>query len=178
MKLYIARHGQTNYNVLGLYNADPKVDVHLTEQGVIEAQNIAKKLQSIHFDAIYISELPRTRQTADFINCGRGLELKIDRRLNDIDNGFEGKSVEEYHALRNAAEDSFTFRYGDAESSEDAYLRTKDFLRDLRQLRYNVVLIVTSKNNFRNFRNIIDNRDPRATMHEDVPNTDLLIREF
>ncbi len=27
MKITVVRHGQTNYNVIGLHNADPTVDV-------------------------------------------------------------------------------------------------------------------------------------------------------
>ncbi len=35
VKIYLARHAQTNYNVLDLANSDPSVDVHLTSKGIL-----------------------------------------------------------------------------------------------------------------------------------------------
>ncbi len=46
MNLYLARHGRTNYNDLGLCNADPTVDVHLTALGIEQAKaNRSKTLK-------------------------------------------------------------------------------------------------------------------------------------
>lgn len=45
MKIYVIRHGKTNYNRLGLYNSDPAVDVHLTAQGIKTAKMFAQKTQ-------------------------------------------------------------------------------------------------------------------------------------
>lgn len=178
MKIYVVRHGQTNYNVLGLHNIDPAVDVHLTEVGVAEAKAVAEKLKNKVLDVIYVSELPRTRQTTEVINEKRGLPMMVDRRLNDIDAGFEGKTVDEYHARRDAAKDAFTFKMPGAESPEEVYERTKSFLNDLKQTNYQNVLIVTSKHNFRHFRNIIDGLDPRKSLHSFVKNAEILEREI
>ncbi len=38
MKTYFMRHGQTNYNVLGLCNDDPARPVHLTDLGIEQVQ--------------------------------------------------------------------------------------------------------------------------------------------
>lgn len=178
MKIIVIRHGQTNYNVAGLHNSDPSVDVHLTKTGIDEAKQIAEQLKNESFDAIFISELPRTKQTASYINKYHKLPVQVDKRLNDIDNGFEGKKVEEYHAKRDASPDIYTFRHKNAESSEDVYKRTESFINDLKELNYTNVLIVTSKHNFRHFRNIIDQLDPRTSPREHIPNADMLIREI
>ena len=37
MKLYCMRHGETDYNRLGLCNDDPAVDVCLTDTGILQA---------------------------------------------------------------------------------------------------------------------------------------------
>jgi broad specificity phosphatase PhoE len=34
MKVYVARHAETNYNILGILNDDPDVDVYLTPKGI------------------------------------------------------------------------------------------------------------------------------------------------
>lgn len=177
MKLTIVRHGQTNYNVLRLNNADPNIDVHLTKDGITEAKKIARQLKDESFDAIFVSELPRTKQTASYINEFHHLPLIEDARLNDIKNGFEGKSVTEYHDMRNSSNDPFTFRVAaNAESSEDVYERTESFLEHLTHLPYQNILIVTSRHNLRHFRNIIDNIDPRKTLQNQVANTEVIVR--
>ena len=81
MKLYLARHGRTNYNDLGLCNADPAVDVHLTPSGVAQAGALAEKLKLVPLDHIFASELNRTQQTAEIINKFHNLEIEIDARL-------------------------------------------------------------------------------------------------
>lgn len=178
MKIYVVRHGQTNYNVLGLHNSDPKVNVHLTEDGIAEAKRLAEELRKEKFDAIYVSELPRTRQTAEYINQYHNLPIIVDARLNDINSGFEGQKVADYHAVRNASNDPFTYRYPGAENSEDVFDRTKSFLKSLKTSDFSNVLIVTSKHNLRHFRNIIDGLDPRETLKQHVKNAEMLIREI
>lgn len=178
MKIYVVRHGQTNYNVLGLNNVDPTVDVHLTEAGVAEAKAVAEKLKDVTFDVFFVSELPRTQQTAELINESRNVPILVDGRLNDIDTGFEGKSVNEYHIQRNAAEDAFKFKVPGAESPEEVYRRTESFLKDLKQKNYQNVLVVTSKHNFRHFQSIIDGLDPRKSLRCFVKNAEILEREI
>ncbi len=176
MKITVVRHGQTNYNVAGLHNSDPSIDVHLTPDGINEAKQVALELKDEPFDALFISELPRTRQTAEYINEYHKLPILVDARLNDINTGFEGQTVEQYHKKRGASPDIYTFRHGDAESSEDVYNRTEAFIEDLRKQNYSNVLIVTSKHNYRHFRNIIDRLDPRRSLREHVSNAEILVR--
>lgn len=179
MKITIVRHGQTNYNVLGLNNADPNIDVSLTPAGIAEAERIAEQLKDESFDALFVSELPRTKQTASYINKYHHLTPIEDARLNDINNGFEGKPVKDYHDKRDLSEDPFTFRGAkNAESSKDVYDRTQDFLGFLVAQPYQNVLIVTSRHNIRHFRNIIDGLDPRETIKNQVANVEVTVREI
>ena len=78
MKLYLARHGWTNYNDLRLCNADPTVDVHLTPTGVSQAEALADKLKQTALDHIIVSELKRTQQTAEIVNRFHHLEIEVD----------------------------------------------------------------------------------------------------
>ena len=178
MKITVVRHGQTNYNVVGLHNADPTVDVFLTEVGISEAKQLAEQFKNEPFDVIFVSELPRTKQTADYINQFHNLPILVDKRLNDINSGCDGQKAVEFRAERDASPDSFTYRREGFESSEDVYNRTADFLRDIKKKGYENVLVVTSKHNFRHFRNIIDHLDPRISLSQPVPNATALIREI
>ena len=44
MQLYLTRHGETNYNVLGLANDDPAADVHLTARGIGNVLQLSSEL--------------------------------------------------------------------------------------------------------------------------------------
>jgi broad specificity phosphatase PhoE len=95
--LYIVRHGETeankNHVVQGV------LDAPLTPEGVSQAQATAKDLRHIHFDAIFSSDLPRTRRTAEIIKLDRELAIQTTKLLRERHYGeFEGKPTSEYHA--------------------------------------------------------------------------------
>jgi len=98
MHVLFMRHGQTNYNLLGLCNDDPIDDVHLTTTGISQAKTAAEKLRTTTLDMIVTSELPRTRQTGEIINRYHALQIQTHPALNDIRSGFNGRPVSEYFA--------------------------------------------------------------------------------
>lgn len=145
MKLYLARHGKTNYNDLQLCNADPAIDVHLTSVGIAQAKALADMLKQVHIQHIFVSELKRTLQTAEIINKFHDLKIQVDPRLNDIRSGFEGKHFKEYIAALDAAPNRWTARFSGGESIEDTKLRSAAFVENLRTKDYAAVLVVTSE---------------------------------
>src|SRR3989344_768606 len=96
MRVYVVRHGQTDYNLRYLCNDDPHIDIHLTDLGKKQSQEVAKKLKNVEFDKVFISELPRPRQTAEIITQDRGLPFIGDKRINDRKTGCEGKTTAEF----------------------------------------------------------------------------------
>lgn len=98
MRLLFMRHGQTNYNLLGLCNDNPTRDVHLTQTGIEQARIAGQRLSQEPLDMIVTSELPRTRQTGEIINESHKLKLQQHPALNDIRSGFDGEPVSEYFA--------------------------------------------------------------------------------
>ena len=139
MKLFVVRHGQTNYNLKHLCNDDPKVDVHLTEEGTKQAEIIANKLKDIKFDAVFISEIPRTRETAEIIN--KNLKLKVDSRINDRKTGLEGGTTAKFNEIMK--DDLFNKKINDGESFQEEKKRVFSFLDELSKLDYKNVLIVS-----------------------------------
>ncbi len=176
VKLVLVRHGETNYNVARLVNADPTVDVHLTEKGIEQAKEAGKILSEEKFDAIYVSELRRTSQTAKYINVWK-MPLTTDSRLNDVKTGLEGRHEELYDSKRLASGDPINFKYGEGESFREVYSRVKEFLSDIEKLRYEKVLIVTSEIIINCFIIAIDGLGLNKLDQMTVPNGGVVRRE-
>ncbi len=144
MKIYLARHGRSTYNDLGLCNADPTVDVHLTPFGIEQAKALGEKLKQKHIDHIFVSKLWRTQQTAEIVNTFHNVKIDIDSRLDDGSSGFEGKPFQDYAAALAAASDRWTARFNGGESIEDIKKRVAAFVEELQTKKYDSVLIITS----------------------------------
>ena len=110
MKIYLARHGRTNYNDLNLCNGDPSVDVHITTDGTKQAEALADKLKDAPVDHIFASEMRRTQQTAAIVNRFHHVTVEIECLLNDHRSGYEGKSADLLVAAMEAAENKWTAR--------------------------------------------------------------------
>lgn len=141
MKLFFVRHGQTNYNLKHFCNSDPSVDVHLTELGKQQAISVAIKLEKIAFDAVFISQLQRTRETASIITTVDPNQFRVDSRLNDRKTGTEGKLVVDFF---NALEpDFFHAKLKNGESFQEEKRRVFSFLDELKKHNVNNILIVS-----------------------------------
>lgn len=94
MKLFVARHGETDGNVNEL--ACGVSESMLTEKGRMQAQALANQLyrdkEKNNITAIYVSPLKRARDTAAYIEQALQLTAVPDDRLKEINFGdFEGK---------------------------------------------------------------------------------------
>lgn len=147
MQLFFMRHGQTNYNQLGLCNGDPARDVHLTEAGKKQARQAAEQLKNHRLDLILVSELPRTRQTAAIINRYHQVEIRSHPGINDIRSGFEDRPVTEYQAA--IAADRLHSSFNGGESVLEHKQRVVDFLVWLQEQAYDAVLVVAHEETLR-----------------------------
>jgi len=155
MRLIATRHAETNYNVKDIVNYDPTIDVHLTSNGIKQAEALAEQLKDFKFDALYISQLRRTKQTADIINRYHGLNLTINELLDDTKNGFEGRLYGEAKAWRDSQPDPVNARYlGKYESVADMTKRVQKFLDYIKQHHENddTVLAITSSHIIKQLR--------------------------
>lgn len=149
MQAYFMRHGQTNYNVLGLCNDDPTKNVHLTALGRQQAQTAAQQLTSVPLDQIIVSELPRTRQTAEIVNDYRQQQvpIQIHPAINDIRTGFDSCPVTEYFAA--VGTHRLQQRPPGGESLLDYQARVWRFLDWLPQQPWQTVLVVAHEETLR-----------------------------
>lgn len=147
MKVYFMRHGQTNYNLLGLCNDDPARPVYLTEHGVTQAHDAAHRLKDVALECIIVSELPRTRQTAEIVNCHHGVPVKVHPAINDFRTGLDGESVARlYEAI---APDPMNTRIAGGETLAEHKQRVLGFIAWLRQQTEKAVLVVAHEETLR-----------------------------
>jgi broad specificity phosphatase PhoE len=89
MDIYVTRHGETEYNHLGLV-CGGQTDIALTEAGRAQAQELYNRLCHIPITNILVSPLQRARETASILSNGR-IPVHVDTRLREQDFGiYEG----------------------------------------------------------------------------------------
>lgn len=92
MKLYVVRHGQTDFNAGNLMQGSS--DIPLNATGEAQARELAKTVKDMYFDAYYVSPLRRARQTAEIITDDK-VQFTVDNRLRERTFGeIEGKKFD------------------------------------------------------------------------------------
>lgn len=130
MKLYAARHGQTQWN------AENKVcgrtDQPLTAVGVTQAQELAEKAVALGIDLIVSSPLQRAYHMARIISERCGAEIQVDARLIEQNYGiFEGADRQNPDFLANKRQ--FAVPYPGGESMLDMAGRIYPLLREIKE---------------------------------------------
>lgn len=141
MIILLTRHGRTNYNDLRLCNADPAVDVYLTGEGIKQAKALRSKLTKYNIQKVYVSDLPRTLETASYCVPSSDIPIIQDKRLSDIKTGFESRPVHEF--MKYIEADPFTLKAPGGESFQDLKVRVHSFIDFLIQAGDESALIVT-----------------------------------
>lgn len=138
MKVFIVRHGEVPHNVLGKYSTK---DEDLTEQGIKQAEELRDKIKNIHFDIVISSPLLRATHTEYIItNCDS--KIITDERLRERSCGnlsgqpLEVTNREEYWNYYSNID------YGLSENIRDFFKRVFEFLDELKEKKYENVLIV------------------------------------
>lgn len=130
MKLYIARHGETEWNALNKICG--RTDIPLNERGMEQAKLLAERLANVPIDLIIASPMIRARQTAEAVAEKRGLSIMFDERLIEQNFGaFEGmdRGTPEYLANKRM----FACRYPGGESQMDVAYRVYGFIEELKE---------------------------------------------
>jgi probable phosphomutase (TIGR03848 family) len=83
--LFLIRHGLTDQTGTRLYGWTP--DVHLSERGREQAEELARRFVPLRLSAIYSSPLERCRETAAPLAAATGLRVQLRRDLGEVDYG-------------------------------------------------------------------------------------------
>jgi probable phosphoglycerate mutase len=135
-KIYISRHGQTDWNLV------PKVqgitDIPLNETGIQQANSLAETIKNsgIHFDLILHSPLMRAAKTAQIVSDQTGIPLKIEQRLIEQNFGkYEGwvshRGGKEFHL----AKQQMAYSYENGESMLRIAQRVYNLLDELKNIQ-------------------------------------------
>jgi broad specificity phosphatase PhoE len=126
MRLFLlARHGESELNVVSRVNGDPSVPVELTEAGQAEARTLGYQLAHVPIDQCVHTRFGRTRRTAELALAGRNVPFGEEPLLDDIDVGdLEGSTIADYRAWKRGRTRSDPFPGG--ESLDDAARRYAD----------------------------------------------------
>ena len=95
---YALRHGDSEKNKLDLVACFPEAkEYHLTAKGREQVKKAAKWLETKKVDLIYASDLIRTRESAEIIAKDLRLDVKLDKRLRELNYGtYNNKTHTEF----------------------------------------------------------------------------------
>lgn len=128
--IYIARHGQTQWNVKGKIQGH--TDSPLTKEGIAQAKNLAKELKNIKFDAAYSSDLLRAKRTAQFVALEHQLVVETKETLRERNFGpLEGQHKDGLVLLEELRKQKIPYETKNIESDEKMIERVILFLREL-----------------------------------------------
>ncbi len=165
MKVYVVRHGQTEWNVQKKVMG--RFDAPLTEVGLEQAKEVSNKLKYIDIDLIICSPLKRAKQTAKVINKNKNISIIYDDRL-----------IERYFGnLEGVLIDSINFNeYWDyyknlddnnVETMHKMFKRIYNFLDDIKEKYKNKnVLLVTHGGVGMSINCYFQNNIPKGSLRE------------
>ena len=148
MKLYITRHGKTQWNIEGRFQGVQ--DSPLVDSGIRDANDLSNYIKDINFSKVYTSPLGRAKQTAKIVF--KNIEIIEDKRISEMNFGvFEGMKKDDidlhYHDLYDNLwnhPEQFTKCPNGGETFLDVKKRIVDFLEEMKQYDENEnVFIVT-----------------------------------
>ena len=152
MRLYIIRHGETEWNVLRRFQG--RSDIPLNEEGRRLARVTAEALREVPFSRIYTSPLKRAYETAMIIKADRDIPVIVEPRIIEIGFGeYEGLCCGKEHY--NIPDPDFMnfFQKPEAykpprgaEGIDELKARTADFLQEIvynKDMEKDTVLVST-----------------------------------
>lgn len=170
--LYLIRHGESEYNRLGLLCG--RHDSALTEQGKNAAKLAGEQLKDIRFDAAFCSPLVRAEETCRLVlsvNRGPVPEIIKDQRIIERSFGdFEAKPLADTPDIDRRWDVRFDAASRHMESLEHMVERVRSFIQFL-QSRYagENVLAVSHNGTIRAFRLILEQYPPLDQLDSIAP---------
>lgn len=143
MILYVARHGQTKWNVENKVLG--RTDVSLDEIGKKQATKLANSLKNESVSCIYTSPLVRAKETAEIVSQVIKAPVCVCDMLIEQDFGvFEGaqRNNREYLSVKR----KILTRYPNGESYFDVVTRIYPFLDDLKIKHENEQILLVTHN--------------------------------
>ncbi len=179
MKIYVTRHGQTDYNKKRMMQG--LSDIPLNEVGIAQAQERRKSLGDIKFDAVYASPLKRAVKTAQIIGNVREEDIIKDERI--IEANFGKYELKSYYwtGVRMMAYWSLPeiFPAPDTvETISEMRQRSASFLEDLKKKDYENVLVACHGGIIRSIRGYLENAKSGIVWRPRPKNCEIFVYEW
>jgi probable phosphoglycerate mutase len=135
--VYLARHGQTAYNLERRFQGH--LPVPLDDTGRTQAADLADRASTHEFAALWCSPLTRARETADIVAERIGIEPREDPRLMETDAGawtnrlFTDVHAEDPEAFAGFIGGDPSFAFPGGESFAQQGVRVAAALADIEQ---------------------------------------------
>lgn len=136
-RIYLVRHGQVEGYQQKRYNG--QINVRLTELGKEQSERICACLTDVALDAIYSSDLDRSRYCARLIADDHGLVVVAEEALREINFGdWEGRTWAELqesypYDWQKRMQDLTNYQVPGGESLQDAADRIRPVIRGILQ---------------------------------------------
>lgn len=144
-KLYVVRHGKTDWNNLGILQG--LTDIPLNEQGINEAKQLANNINLNNIDICICSPLKRTKQTADIL-VNKKVEILYDDLIIERNFGdYEGKKVD-YDLIATHWDYKKNDSNHSIESIRECLDRAKKFLNKINKKYNNKNILIVSHGSF------------------------------
>ncbi len=94
MKIYLVRHGETDWNLSG--KAQGQSDIPLNSTGENQALSVSKYFSNINIESIYSSSVQRALKTASIISINHNTDPVINDSFLEVDFGdLDGEPLKE-----------------------------------------------------------------------------------
>ncbi len=142
MKIWVARHGQTDLN--HAKRMQGRTDAPLNETGIMQARQSRQNIGDVKFDAVYASPLQRAKLTGSIIGNVDPADIIVDERLIETDFGRYEKC--KYYLMGPAMTLYWTFPKvfpapPTVETIDSMKARAASFLKELETHDYENVLV-------------------------------------
>ena len=181
MKVYVIRHGQTDWNLAS--RTQGKTDIELNQTGIEQARKAKEEINKYNIDLIYCSPLKRARKTAEIVNEDKKCNIIYEKALEERCFGdFEGKNKEEIADMIEEWEKIHDYglnsNEGNIEPIRDVCNRVWSFLDEIKSKNdENNILIVTHAGVCRAINAYFNGKDENGNI-ESAKMGNCEIREF
>lgn len=149
MKLYLIRHGQTDWNTQG--RVQGSIDSELNETSLAQAKELGTVFREEGFqpDIIFSSRQKRAKKTAEILRETLGIQVETREGLEEMKLGvWEGMTWAEIKETYPREFDAWTYEFGHVKTpSGESYQQVLDralvVLREIIALPYKEAVIVT-----------------------------------
>jgi alpha-ribazole phosphatase/probable phosphoglycerate mutase len=179
MKIYVTRHGQTDYNKKRMMQG--LSDIPLNDVGIAQAKARRESIGDIEFDAVYASPLIRAVKTAEIIGNVTEDQVIKDERI--IEANFGKYELMGYYStgLKMMAYWSFPEIFPAPEGVETIRQmrdRTASFLEDLKKKDHENVLVACHGGIIRPIRGYLENKKSGIIWRPRPKNCEIFVYEW